>query len=126
MGVQLDHLIVFAHNKHESARFLTGLLGLGEPKPAGFFLAVDIGPELTLDFAEPGIDFPGQHYAFLVGEDDFDAIFGRIQERGIPYWADPYQRRPGEFNRNDGGRGLYFNDPAGHRLEIITRRYGSG
>lgn len=126
MAVQLDHLIVFAHDKHESARFLTELLGLEQPEPSGIFVAVDVGPELTLDFAEPGVDFQGQHYAFRVDEDDFDAIFGRIEERGMPYWADPHKQRPGEINRHDGGRGLYFDDPAGHILEIITRRYGSG
>jgi extradiol dioxygenase family protein len=61
-----------------------------------------------------------------VGEDDFDAIFGRIRERGLPYWADPGHRRSGEVNTNDGGRGCYFEDPSGHNLEIITRPYGSG
>jgi extradiol dioxygenase family protein len=126
VAVQLDHLLIAAHDKRESAYFFTELFGLDDPQPAGFFLAVHLGAHLTLDYAEPGVDFPGQHYAFLVGEDDFDVIFGRVQERGIPYWADPRQEHPGEINRNDGGRGVYFDDPAGHHLEIITRRYGSG
>ena len=67
-----------------------------------------------------------EHYAFLVSEAEFDEIFGRIQARGLPYWADPAHRRSGEINRNDGGRGVYWNDPNGHYLEIITRPYGSG
>jgi len=67
-----------------------------------------------------------QHYAFLVSEDDFDAIYGKITSRGLQHWADPARRRPGEFNTNDGGRGVYFQDPAGHYLEILTRPYGSG
>ena len=126
MAVQLDHLLIAAHDKRESAYFFTEIFGLDDPELAGFFLAVHLGPDLTLDYAEPGVDFPGQHYAFLVGEDDFDAIFARVQKRGIPYWADPMASRPGEINHNDGGRGVYWKGPDGHFLEIITRPYGSG
>jgi hypothetical protein len=67
-----------------------------------------------------------QHYAFLVGESEWDEIFGRIRDRGLTYWADSGQSRAGEFNTNDGGRGVYWEDPSGHFLEIITRPYGSG
>ena len=67
-----------------------------------------------------------EHYAFLVSEEEFDRIFERIQTRGLPYWADPAHRQPGSINRHDGGRGVYWNDPNGHYLEIITRPYGSG
>jgi hypothetical protein len=66
------------------------------------------------------------HYAFLVSEPEFDTIFNRIRERKLPYWADPFKNKPGEINRHDGGRGVYFDDPSGHKLEIITRPYGSG
>ena len=76
------------------------------------------------------MDTPGeitpQHYAFLVSEDDFDTIFARIQDVGLTYWADPGHSRPGRINRNDGGRGAYFDDPDGHNMEILTRPYGSG
>jgi catechol 2,3-dioxygenase-like lactoylglutathione lyase family enzyme len=44
----------------------------------------------------------------------------------LPYWADPGQARRGAINYRDGGRGVYFEDPDGHLLEIITRPYGSG
>ena len=67
-----------------------------------------------------------QHYAFLVSEEEFDAIHARLQKAGRQWWADPAGRRPGEINRNDGGRGLYWEGPDGHWLEIITRPYGSG
>ena len=67
-----------------------------------------------------------QHYAFLVSESEFDAIFGRVRARGLDYWADPAQSRQGEINHHDDGRGFYFEDPDGHLLEIITRPYGSG
>ncbi len=66
------------------------------------------------------------HLAFLVTEAEFDEIFGRIQAAGIDHWADPMQSRPGEINTNDGGRGVYFPDPSGNLLEILTRPYGSG
>jgi catechol 2,3-dioxygenase-like lactoylglutathione lyase family enzyme len=65
------------------------------------------------------------HYAFLVSDENFDAIFGRIVGRGLEYWADPARRQPGEINHHYGGRGVYFPDPDGHFLEIITRPYGS-
>ena len=67
-----------------------------------------------------------EHYAFLVSEEEFDRIFERIQTRGLPYWADPAHKQQGRINHNDGGRGVYWNDPSGHYLEIITRPYGSG
>jgi catechol 2,3-dioxygenase-like lactoylglutathione lyase family enzyme len=80
---------------------------------------------VSLDFHDTDEDVAAQHYAFLIDEDDFDAIFARIRERGLDYWADPGRTRRGQVNRNDGGRGLYFLDPDGHLLEIITRPYGS-
>jgi len=59
-------------------------------------------------------------------EAEFDAAYRRILERGVTYWADPARTKPAEVNDHDGGRGLYFEDPDGHLLEIITRPYGSG
>ena len=128
MAVQLNHTIVNARDKRASATFMAEILGLAEPKPFGPFLAVVVDNDLTLDFADWSGDgeFHRQHYAFLVGETEFDQIFGRIRARGLTYWADPDRRRPGEINTNDGGRGLYWRDPSGHFLEIITRPYGSG
>ena len=126
MGVQLNHTIVRVHDKHESARFLAEILGLDDPTPYGPFLIVQVGNDVSLDFADDHGPVNPQHYAFLVSESNFDEIFGRIRDRELPYWADPGKRRPGEFNTNDGGRGLYWEDPSGHFLVIITRPYGSG
>jgi catechol 2,3-dioxygenase-like lactoylglutathione lyase family enzyme len=123
---QLNHTIVRVRNKQESATFLAEILGLPAPTPFGPFLVVQTANEVSLDFADDQGPPTPQHYAFLVSEPEFDEIFGRIRERGLPYWADPSKRRPGEFNTNDGGRGLYWEDPSGHFLEIITRPYGSG
>jgi catechol 2,3-dioxygenase-like lactoylglutathione lyase family enzyme len=80
----------------------------------------------SLDFLETDEVTLVEHYAFLVSEAEFDEIFGRIQARGLDYWADPANTAPGEINHHDGGRGVYFRDPDGHMLEIITRPYGSG
>jgi catechol 2,3-dioxygenase-like lactoylglutathione lyase family enzyme len=87
-------------------------------------MVVELNNAVSLDFADDHGPAHPQHYAFLVAESDFDDIFARIKQRGLTYWADPFQRRPGEFNTNDGGRGLYWEDPNGHLLEIITRPYG--
>jgi catechol 2,3-dioxygenase-like lactoylglutathione lyase family enzyme len=126
MPVQLNHTIVRVRDKRESATFLAEILGLADPTPYGPFLVVQVDNEVSLDFLDEDRTVHPQHYAFLVGEPDFDVIFGRIRERRLPYWADPGRHRPGEFNTNDGGRGVYWEDPSGHFLEIITRPYGSG
>ena|SRR5689334_2855628 len=126
MSTQLNHLIIAARNKQESAYFLAEMLNLDEPVAAGFFLIVKLDNNITLDYAETTIDFPPQHYAFLVSEDVFDSAISRIKERGIAHWADPRRMTPNEINTNDGGRGVYFLDPSGHFLEIITRPYGGG
>jgi extradiol dioxygenase family protein len=126
MAVQLNHTIVHVRDKRESATFLAEMLGLGDPEPFGPFLVVQVANDVSLDFIDDDGPITSQHYAFLVSEAEFDQIFGRIRERGLPYWADPFRRRPGEFNTNDGGRGVYWEDPNGHFLEIITRPYGSG
>lgn len=126
MAIELNHTIVHAKDKRASAAFLAEILGLAPPRTFHHFQVVDLANGVSLDF----IDEPGElkvtHYAFLVSEADFDAIFGRIKDRGLPYWADPGRTQPGAINRHDGGRGLYFADPSGHYLEIITRPYGSG
>jgi catechol 2,3-dioxygenase-like lactoylglutathione lyase family enzyme len=124
MTITLNHTIVFVRDKEASSKFLTDLFGLPPAKPFGPFLAVQVG-DVTLDFDEVDDVSPG-HYAFLVSEAEFDAIFNRIRERKLPYWADPFKGKPGVINRHDGGRGVYFDDPSGHKLEIITRPYGSG
>lgn len=128
MPISFNHTIVAARDKHASARFLTELFGLPDPQPFGRFMSVALEHQASLDYAEVAADaqIQPQHYAFLVSEEDFDAIFARITERGIDYWADPRGQRPGEINRRDGGRGVYFRDPVGHNLEILTRPYGSG
>jgi catechol 2,3-dioxygenase-like lactoylglutathione lyase family enzyme len=126
MAVQLNHTIVRVREKRESAAFLAEILGLAEPTPFGPFLVVQTGNDVSLDFLDDQGPVSPQHYAFLVSEPEFDDIFVRIRDRGLQYWADPFQQHSGEINTNDGGRGVYWEDPSGHLLEIITRPYGSG
>ena len=123
MPVQLNHTIVAARDRHEAATFLADILGLAPPTTYGPFAVVELDNEVSLDFMDDPEVWP-RHYAFLVTEDEFDQIFGRIQTRGLTYWADPFEKQPGEINTNDGGRGVYWSDPNGHKLEIITRPYG--
>lgn len=124
MTIKLNHTIVFASDKDVSSAFLTDVFGLPAPVPFGPFLVVEVGNEVSLDFYDEEGEGTPQHYAFLVGDDEFDQILGRIEERGLVFWADPAHRVQGEINTHDGGRGLYFDDPDGHMLEIITRPYG--
>lgn len=126
MTVQLNHTIVAARDPAASAAFAAELLGLPEPTRIYHFHVVAPDNDVTLDYSQAGGDITPQHYAFLVSEEEFDQIFGRIQERDLPYWADPGQSQAGEINHRDGGRGVYWEDPDGHLLEILTRPYGSG
>lgn len=126
MPIELNHTIVHARDPRVSAQFLADMLGLGAPVPFGPFLGVALDNGVTLDFMQAGEHLEIEHYAFLVSEAEFDQIFARIEARGLSYWADPHHRQPGRINHHDGGRGVYWNDPSGHYLEIITRPYGSG
>ncbi|RPK68801.1 Glutathione transferase FosA [Streptomyces sp. ADI96-02] len=125
MSVELNHTIVWCRDNRKSAEFLAEVLGLSTGAETGPFVPVVLANSVTLDFAT--VDegpIASQHYAFLISEAEFDASFARIEERGIAYFADPHMRRAGEINRSDGGRGLYFRDPDGHSMELMTRRYG--
>jgi hypothetical protein len=129
VAVQLNHTIVSAVDKREAAEFFADVLGVAPPTTFGPFLVVSMDNGVSLDFLDGyGLDDSGrvhpQHYAFLVTEAEFDDILGRIRARGLTYWADPAQTRAGEINTNDGGRGVYWQAPGGHILEIITRPYG--
>ncbi|WP_377267959.1 VOC family protein [Peterkaempfera sp. SMS 1(5)a] len=126
MPVELNHTIVHSPDKRESAEFLAGILGLEVGEEWGPFIPVATSNGVTLDFATvPAGSIVMQHYAFLVSDEEFDAAFGRIREAGVAYYADPNLKQPGEINHHHGGRGVYFLDPGGHGMEIITRPYGS-
>ncbi|MGH2894923.1 MAG: VOC family protein [Solirubrobacteraceae bacterium] len=120
----MDHLAVAAKDKQSSATFLTSLLGLPDPTGWGPFLSVTLDDGVRLDYAEPGVDFPGQHYALLVSDDVFDVALERIKAAELPFSGGPGHHE-GEINTNHGGRGVYFDDPSGHHFELITRPYGA-
>jgi len=124
MNVMLNHTIVRSSDKEASARFLVEILGLPEPTTYGPFAVVQVDNDVSLDFADDhGRPHP-QHYAFLVSDAEFDEIQSRIVQHGLTYWADPFHTKKNQINTNDGGRGLYWDDPDGHNLEIITVPYG--
>jgi catechol 2,3-dioxygenase-like lactoylglutathione lyase family enzyme len=127
MTVKLNHTIVHSKDPAAAADFYSAVFALPAPVHFGPFLDIEVGNEVTLAFLSAGdMEVQTQHYAFLVSEAEFDQIFARVKERGLPHWADPAKSQKSEINRHDGGRGVYFDDPSGHLLEIITRPYGSG
>jgi catechol 2,3-dioxygenase-like lactoylglutathione lyase family enzyme len=125
MTVTLNHTIIHARDKEATATFLTEILGLASHKKLAHFAVVQIGDN-SLDLIETAEKISSRHFAFLVSEAEFDEIFGHIRERGLSYWADPSRKKAGKINHSDDGRGVYFTDPNGHLLEIITRSYGNG
>jgi catechol 2,3-dioxygenase-like lactoylglutathione lyase family enzyme len=122
---ELNHTIVWCSDKQRSADFLTDILGLPPARTFFHFLVVDLKNGVSLDYYQKEGPVAQQHYAFLVSDEEFDAGFERIEGQGLTYWADPARSKPGEINRHFGGRGVYFADPDGHLLELITKPYGS-
>jgi catechol 2,3-dioxygenase-like lactoylglutathione lyase family enzyme len=125
MGAELNHTIVWCSDKARSSAFLARMLGRPAPRPFMHFMVVALDNGVSLDFMEKDGDVSHQHYAFLVGEADFDAVLRSICDEGVAHWADPGRSRPNEINHHFGGRGVYFEDPDGHLLEAITRPYDS-
>lgn len=126
MVIDLNHTIIPSRDSEASATFLAQMLGFSGPTRWGPFQVVPTGNGVNMDFMNVRGEIPKHHYAFLVSELEFDEILDRIHGRELSYWADPAQTQAGQINHHDGGRGLYFEDPNGHLLEIITRPYGSG
>jgi catechol 2,3-dioxygenase-like lactoylglutathione lyase family enzyme len=123
LPIELNHTIVHAEDKRKSATFLSEVLGLPAPQSFGPFLFVRTHNNVSLDFYETSEKFERQHYAFLVSEEEFDQIFERIKTRNLPYWGDPGKAKLKQTYTFNGGRGVYFEDPSGHFLEILTRPY---
>jgi catechol 2,3-dioxygenase-like lactoylglutathione lyase family enzyme len=126
MTVTFNHTIVASHDKRAAATFLAQILGLPQPTAWGPFQVVRTDNDANIDFMDVEGTITRQHYAFLVADAEFDQILGRIRARGLRYWADPAQKEEGVINHHDGGQGVYFEDPNGHLLEVITKPYGSG
>ena len=120
MAVELNHIIVPSRDKGASSRFLAGILGLGPPRAVSHFMAVELSNGVTLDYDDAD-DFRPQHCAFLVTDDEFDAIYERVRAAGVTHYADPNHRHPDAVNQRNGGRGFYFSDPDGHNMEVFTK-----
>jgi len=120
MAITLNHTIVPAHDKEASARFFADIFGLKYNASDGHFAPVRVNETLTLDF-DTDEDFDTHHYAFHVSDTEFDAIFKRVQDAGIPFGSHPWNAENKELNSWNGGRGVYFRDPNGHLLELLTR-----
>jgi catechol 2,3-dioxygenase-like lactoylglutathione lyase family enzyme len=118
----LDHTIVPAHDKVASAKFFADIFGLEYEGLWGHFAPVQVNETLTLDF-DNRERFESHHYAFLVTDEEFDAIFQRIKDAGIPYGSGPGSQDNMQINHHHNGRGFYFRDPNGHSLEVITHTY---
>lgn len=122
---ELNHTIVWCSDKQRSADFLTNILGLPPARTFFHFLVVDLKNGVSLDYYQKDGAVSPQHYAFLVSDEEFDAGFARIEALELNYWADPARSQPGQINHHFGGRGVYFEDPDKHLLELITRPYGA-
>lgn len=121
MTIELNHTIVPVHHKITSAKFFARIFGLSFDEGAiGYFAPVQVNDRLTLDFHDDVERFEVHHYAFKVSEADFDAILGRIQAEDLPYGSKPYSLDDREIYHRHGGRGVYFCDPNGHILELLT------
>ena len=116
----LNHLIIPSHDAEKSATFITEVLGIKPPTPYSHFMCVEVGDGVTLDYDNWDTFVPG-HYAFVVTEEEFDEIFGRVVDRGIRYFADPWHNDENIVNTRRGGRGFYFSDPDGHNMEVLTK-----
>ncbi|MCP2168466.1 VOC family protein [Goodfellowiella coeruleoviolacea] len=123
MPVTFNHTIIASKDREESARFYRALFELPEAPSWGPFTNIQLSDGVLLQFAEPPVEIQMQHYAFLVDDELFDRAYARLCADGIEHWADPQMKRPNETNTEHGGRGVYFKDPAGHAIEIITRPY---
>lgn len=117
--MELNHTIVPAVDKETSATFFARIFGLRYQGPAGHFAPVQVNDTLTLDF-DNATDFDSHHLAFKVSDTEFEAILGRIQAEGLPYGSGPFSIDDMKLNRRGGGRGVYFKDPSGHVLELLT------
>ena len=121
MSITLNHTIVPAHDKVASAKFFANLFGLTYGGPVGPFAPVRINETLTLDFADWRERFDGHHYAFLVSEEEFDAIFGRVKAAGVKYGSMPWTPDDMQINNLNAGRIVFLRDPDGHLMEVRTR-----
>ena len=120
MPIWLDHTIVPSKDKEEAARFFARIMGLSYDGLKGHFAPVRVNDQLTMDFDDSD-EFISNHYAFRIGDEEFDAIFARVKAEGVRYGSGPMTADNMEINHRRDGRGFYFHSPDGHNLEVMTR-----
>jgi catechol 2,3-dioxygenase-like lactoylglutathione lyase family enzyme len=118
MTITLNHAIVPARDEVAAAKFFARIFGLKRGR-SGYFAPVRVNKTLTLLF-EDDTKFESHHYAFHVNDREFGAILRRIKKAKIAFGSAPWSLEDGELNDWGGGRGVYFRDPNGHVLELIT------
>src|SRR6266540_1687866 len=123
MAITLDHTIVPAHDKEAAAQFFAEMFGVSYEGASGHFAPVRVNESLNLDFDNRDA-FESHHYAFVVTDEEFDAILGRVKAAGRSYGSEPNAQDNGQINTRRGGRGFYFRDLDGHSLEVMTRPGG--
>jgi catechol 2,3-dioxygenase-like lactoylglutathione lyase family enzyme len=123
ISASFNHTIIASTDRHKSARFYRELIEATEAASWGPFTNITLEDGVMLQFAEPPVEIQMQHYAFLVDDELFDRAYSRLVDWGVTHWADPQMTRSGETNTEHGGRGVYFKDPAGHAIELITQPY---
>jgi catechol 2,3-dioxygenase-like lactoylglutathione lyase family enzyme len=121
MAIILNHTIVPARDKVEAARFFADMLGLHFDGVDGHFAPVKVNDSLTLDFADAP-SFEPHHYAFLVSDEEFDAIYDRVKAAGVAHASGPRSGFDNQISHEEGGvRRVYFPDSNRHFYEIMTR-----
>lgn len=123
MPATFNHTIIASTDPNASAKFYLELIEASPAPSWGPFTNIHLEGGVMLQFAEPPVEIQMQHYAFLVDDELFDRAYSRLIAWEITHWADPQMTQPGETNTGHGGRGVYFKDPAGHAIELITRPY---
>jgi len=122
MEITLNHTIIPSHDNVESAKFYEKIFGFEFVKVWGHFAVVKVNQTLTLDFTNDD-KFSSLHYAFKVSEQQFDEILERIKAENVVFGSSPSSVDDGEINNSFDGHGVYFKDPNGHILEIMTKDY---
>jgi extradiol dioxygenase family protein len=120
MKVLLDHMSVPVHDRASTAQFYASVFGVSTdgPRSRSGWVALSDGLSLILEEGE----VPGpRHYAFRVEMTDFRTTVERVRDLGIPFGTSSASMDGQIKSRPDRSHSIYFHDPNGHSLELITQ-----
>ena len=80
----LDHLILTVNDREASVRFYTEVMGFTHEGEDGPFSVIRVSPETTLQLAPWGTE-GGEHLAFALSPEEFEAAFDRVRAAEVPY-----------------------------------------